>query len=75
VLSCVLFWADFLQPEKGLFAAPQPPIVFGELKTINVGIGIDDKSWKQNDPDTARLDEQSDQQDLLLPESPMEPQT
>lgn len=66
VLSCVLFWADFLQPEKGLFADPQPPIVFGELKTINVGVGIDDKSWKQNDPDTASLDEQSDQQGLLL---------
>jgi hypothetical protein len=75
VLSCVLFWADFLQPETGLFAAAQPPIVFGELKTINAGIGIDDNSWKQNDPDAASLDEQGDQLGLLNPHSPMESQT
>lgn len=65
VLSCVLFWANFLQPDKGLFPEPQPPIVFGELKTIDVGVGIDDKSWTQNDPGTAELDSQSSKQGLL----------
>jgi hypothetical protein len=74
VLSCVLFWANFLQPENGLFARPQPPIVFGELKTISVGVGIDDKSWKQNDPETAKLDDQSSQQGLLPMELPTEAQ-
>jgi len=70
VLSCVLFWANFLQPERGLFAGPQPPLVFGELKTISVDVGIDDNSWKQNDPDTAKLDEQSGQQGLFKMELP-----
>lgn len=70
VLSCVLFWANFLQPDDGLFAGPQPPIVFGELKRIDVGVGIDDKSWKQNDPDKAALDRESSAQGLLPIEIP-----
>ena len=70
VLSCVLFWANHLQPEDSLFAGPQPPIVFGELKTINVTVGVDDKSWQQNDPDTAALDQQSTVQGLLPMEIP-----
>jgi hypothetical protein len=65
VLSCVLFWANFLQPDDGLFSVPQPAILFGELKTIDINVGIDDKSWQQNDPETADLDQQGSAQGLL----------
>ncbi len=70
VLSCVLFWANFLQPEEGLFSAPQPAILFGQLKTFDINVGIDDKSWQQNDPATAELDQQSSSQGLLPMEVP-----
>jgi hypothetical protein len=65
VLSCVLFWADFLQPDDGLFAGPQPPIQFGALKTLNIDVGIDDRTWLRNDPETAVLDQQGTIQGLL----------
>lgn len=65
VLSSVLFWADYLQPKDGLFSEGSPLIVFGKLKTMTIGVGIDDKSWQQNDPETAKMDQQSSLQGLL----------
>lgn len=65
VLSSVLFWADYLQPDDGLFSEGSPLIVFGKLKTMNIGVGIDDKSWQQNDPETTEMDQQSSLQGLF----------
>jgi hypothetical protein len=65
VLSCVLFWANFLQPEDTLFSDATPPIVFGKLRTFDISIGIDDKSWQQDDPETEDMDQQGSLQSLL----------
>lgn len=65
VLSAVLFWADYLQPDDGLFSEGSPLIVFGKLKTMNIGVGIDDKTWQQNDPETREMDQQSRLQGLF----------
>jgi hypothetical protein len=65
VLSSVLFWADYLQPHDGLFSDGSPLIMFGRLKTLNIGVGIDDKSWQQNDPETTEMDQQSSLQGLF----------
>lgn len=70
VLSCVLFWASFLQPEKGLFAEEPPPIQFGSLQKFVLEVGIEDNQWKRNDPQTAAREEQSDAQGLLPMELP-----
>ena len=35
VLSCVLFWADYLRPKADLFAGTPPPIRFGDLVTFD----------------------------------------
>ena len=51
VLSCVLFWADYLRPKSGLFAGEPPPIRFGELITFDAPVGITDKHWLSDDPD------------------------
>jgi hypothetical protein len=65
VLSSVLFWADYLQPHDGLFSDGSPLIMFGRLKTLNIDVGIDDKSWQQNDPETTEMDQQSSLQGLF----------
>ena len=70
VLSSVLFWADYLQPDDGLFSEGSPMIAFGQLNTLSIGAGIDDKSWQQNDPETAEMDQQSGLQGLFEMETP-----
>src|SRR5439155_10950735 len=51
VLSCVLFWADYLRPKADLFADTPPPIRFGDLVTFEAPVGIDDKQWLPDDPE------------------------
>lgn len=72
VLSCVLFWANFLQPDDGLFSETAPLIVFGKLRTFDIGVGIDDKAWQQDDPATEELDQQDTLRGLLQIELPGE---
>jgi Domain of unknown function (DUF4365) len=51
VLSCVLFWADYLKAKSDLFVQEAPPIRFGELETVECPVGIDDKRWLSDDPE------------------------
>lgn len=51
VLSCVLFWADYLRPKSNLFAIANPPIRFGDLITFDAPVGISDKKWLSDDPE------------------------
>jgi hypothetical protein len=51
VLSCVLFWADFMRPRSDLFASAAPPIRFGQLAALDCAVGVDDKLWLSDDPD------------------------
>jgi hypothetical protein len=51
VLSCVLFWADFLRPKHSLFAREPRPIRFGDLVTFDSVVGINDKDWAASDPE------------------------
>jgi hypothetical protein len=48
VLSCVLFWADYLKPKSDLFDQEAPPIRFGELETVECPVGIDDKRLQRS---------------------------
>jgi len=54
VLSCVLFWADYLRPRTDLFNGSPPPLQFGSLVTFDSGVGIVDQEWLSDDPDFAR---------------------
>lgn len=57
VLSCVLFWADYLRPKADLFANTPPPIRFGDLLTFEAPIGINDKQWLSDDPEFGKAAE------------------
>jgi hypothetical protein len=57
VLSCVLFWADYLRPRTDLFANCPPPIRFGDLLTFDAPVGINDKQWLSDDPDFGKAAE------------------
>lgn len=52
VLSSILFWADYLKPKDDLLTPEKPPLVFGELSTFEISVGIDDKQWMSRDPIT-----------------------
>ena len=54
VLSCVLFWADYLRPRTNLFNGSPPPLQFGSLVTFDSGVGIVDQEWLSDDPEFAR---------------------
>jgi hypothetical protein len=48
VRGTVTFWAKYLrQPEDDLLRAKDPRLSFGELLTLSVGSGIDERAWKQ----------------------------
>jgi hypothetical protein len=64
VLSCVLFWADYLRPNKNLFTQDAPPIQFGNLLTFDSAVGINDKQWLSADPEFGK--EAADQRDTLF---------
>ncbi len=57
VLSCVLFWADYLRPKTDLFAGAPPPIGFGELVVFESPVGINDKQWLSDDPEFGKAAE------------------
>lgn len=57
VLSCILFWADYLRPNAGLFEHSAPPIRFGELVTLDSPIGINDRQWLSDDPEFGKAAE------------------
>jgi hypothetical protein len=65
VLSSVLFWADFLRPNSGLFVSQEPPLRFGELLSLSIGSGIDDRSWLSYDPRFAESQKLSGQGELM----------
>jgi hypothetical protein len=67
VLSCVLFWADFLRPKSTLFAQDPPPIRFGNLLMFDSPVGINDKDWGAADPEFAKEAERN-RDSLLLPD-------
>jgi hypothetical protein len=54
VLSAVLFWADYLQPNTTLFGVRAPALQFGQLLTLSFDVGIVDRAWLSDDPDFAR---------------------
>jgi hypothetical protein len=54
VLSAVLFWADYLQPKGTLFRSQEPILKFGKLATFGCDVGIDDRAWLAEDPESAR---------------------
>jgi hypothetical protein len=57
VLSCVLFWADYLRPKADLFADAPPPIRFGDLVTFEAPVGINDTQWLSDDPEFGKAAE------------------
>lgn len=57
VLSCVLFWADYLRPKADLFEGTTPPIRFGDLATVHSPIGINDEQWLSDDPEFGKAAE------------------
>ena len=63
VLSCVLFWADYLKPKSDLFDQDDPPIRFGNLLVLDCPVGINDKKWLSGDPEFGK--EAADQRDAL----------
>ena len=64
VLSCVLFWADYLKPKTNLFVTEAPPIRFGDLLTFESPVGINDKQWLSADPEFGK--EAEDQRETLF---------
>jgi hypothetical protein len=64
VLSCVLFWADYLKPKTNLFSQESPPIRFGDLLSFESSVGLDDKQWLSDDPEFGK--EATEQRDTLL---------
>jgi len=64
VLSCVLFWADYLKAKPNLFDQEGPPIRFGDLLTFEAPVGISDKQWLSDDPEFGK--EAAEQKDTLF---------
>lgn len=67
VLSCVLFWADYLRPKQNFFTTSAPPIGFGDLLTFDSPVGINDKQWLSDDPDFGKEAERQ-RDSLFLPD-------
>ena len=67
VLSSLLFWADYLQPNTTLFGVRPPALQFGQLLTFSSDVGIVDRAWLSDDPDFAR-DTELNAKQLLLPD-------
>ncbi len=65
VLSSVLFWADYLRPKGTLFRSHEPILKFGKLATFSCDVGIDDRNWLAEDPDSAR-EAEVEGEDLFL---------
>ena len=59
VLSCVLFWAHYMQPTANLFTVTPSPIRFGKLITFDLPVGIDDQQWLSDDPESDKSAESS----------------
>ena len=67
VLSCVLFWADYLKPKTNLFVTETPPIRFGDLLTFESAVGINDKQWLSADPEFGK-EAEDHRETLFLPD-------
>lgn len=50
VLSAVLFWANYLNPQNDLFATKDHPLTFGNLLGFDLEVGINDQQWSARDP-------------------------
>jgi hypothetical protein len=50
VLSTVLFWANYLNPQNDLFASKDQPLIFGSLLEFELEVGINDSHWSARDP-------------------------
>jgi hypothetical protein len=66
VLSAVLFWADYLNPQNDFFARKNFPLVFGNLPVFDIDVGINDRQWSQRDPN-APPEKTVDIQESFLP--------
>jgi hypothetical protein len=51
VVSCVLFWADYLKPKADPFVQNGPPIRFSDLVILDCPVGVNDKQWLSDDPE------------------------
>lgn len=60
VLSQVLFWADLLQRERDLFSTRDASLRFGELKSLELPVGIEDEAWLQREPEDRSEEELPD---------------
>lgn len=67
VLSCVLFWADYLRPKHNLFTTDRPPIRFGDLLSFESAVGITDEQWLSDDPEFGKEAERQ-RDSLFLPD-------
>jgi hypothetical protein len=67
VLSCVLFWADYLRPKENLFTVSAPPIKFADLLTFDSPVGISDQQWLSSDLDFGKEAERQ-RDSLFLPD-------
>jgi hypothetical protein len=66
VLSAVLFWADYLNPEENLFREANIPLQFGKLLHFELEGGINDTQWSARDPNPPS-DDASNGEELFLP--------
>lgn len=60
VLSQVLFWADLLQRERDLFSPRDSGLRFGELKALELPVGIEDEVWLKREPEEPSEEELSE---------------
>ena len=67
VLSCILFWADYLGPNETLFKNDMPPIRFGDLLTFESAVGINDDQWLE-DTSNFKDDSLHQKETLILPD-------
>lgn len=61
VLSPVLFWANHLKSDGQLFSTAKPLLIFGELLSFGIEVGINDKQWKKQDPTAPPDDDYNDE--------------
>lgn len=65
VLSAVLFWADYLRPQSDFFAKKDLALVFGNLASFELDVGINDEQWSERDPNAPRDDTFENQESFL----------
>lgn len=66
VLSAVLFWADHLRVKSDLFLKQNVPLIFGDLLTFNVNVGINDGQWSAQNQQAILEEPESDEGFLQL---------